>query len=283
MIRRFPTTARGILAVSALLAGLAVGGSYARPAAALANPVPVTIVTPTGILSATSSAPDVGALLEEANVRLGPNDIVTPSLASSIPTNGIVRVIHVRVWQREERRPIVAPTQHRLDFAIAPGSSIVVAPGRTGERDVTVRFTQRNNGRIVATVLTSHVIRRAKPRIVDEGTGRYDEFARIVGHGTEKTFEIASRAMHMVATAYTAGCSGCSGITAIGEPAGRGIVAVDPNVIPLGTKLYIPGYGFAIAGDTGGAIRGARIDLGFDSLGDAVNFGRRDIVVYRVK
>ena len=84
----------------------------------------------------------------------------------------------------------------------------------------------------------------------------------------------------MVATAYTAGCPGCSGYTATGYRAGHGIVAVDPRVIPLGTKLYIPGYGFAIAGDTGGAIVGDRIDLGFDSLDDAVAFGRRSVKVY---
>jgi 3D (Asp-Asp-Asp) domain-containing protein len=60
-------------------------------------------------------------------------------------------------------------------------------------------------------------------------------------------------------------------------------VAVDPRVIPLGTRLYIPGYGWAIAGDTGGDIVGNRIDLGFDSLRGAMEFGRRDITVYRLK
>ena len=87
----------------------------------------------------------------------------------------------------------------------------------------------------------------------------------------------------MVATAYTAGCSGCSGITASGRPAGHGVVAVDPNVIPLGTHMYIPGYGHAVAGDTGGSIRGRRIDLGFNSSGEANRFGRRPITVYLIK
>ncbi|MBV8655919.1 MAG: 3D domain-containing protein, partial [Candidatus Eremiobacteraeota bacterium] len=69
----------------------------------------------------------------------------------------------------------------------------------------------------------------------------------------------------------------------IGRPAGHGIVAVDPSVIPLGTRLFIPGYGLAIAGDTGGAIRGFRIDLGFNSERDALLFGRREVTVYRLK
>jgi 3D (Asp-Asp-Asp) domain-containing protein len=60
-------------------------------------------------------------------------------------------------------------------------------------------------------------------------------------------------------------------------------VAVDPRVIPMGTRLFIPGYGVAIAGDTGGAIRGNRIDLGFNSLSDALRFGRRAVTVYRLK
>jgi 3D (Asp-Asp-Asp) domain-containing protein len=84
----------------------------------------------------------------------------------------------------------------------------------------------------------------------------------------------------MVATAYTANCDGCSGTTASGQHAGHGIVAVDPRVIPLGSHLYIPGYGQAIAGDTGGAIHGNRVDLGFNSDSDAMQFGRRSVTVY---
>jgi len=87
----------------------------------------------------------------------------------------------------------------------------------------------------------------------------------------------------MVATAYTASCAGCSGMTAIGRPAGHGIVAVDPRVIPLGTRMYIPGYGHALAGDTGGAIHGNRIDLGFNSNAQANQFGRRSVMVYLIK
>lgn len=283
MIGRDSSTARYALAVSVLTAGLAVAGYFARPTAASAAPVPVTIVTPSERIAVHSSAPDVGALLEEAHVRLGAHDSVDPGLAAAVPPHGIVRVTRVLVWQRNERQPIAHKTIRRLDFSLDTGASRVIAQGRTGERDVTVRFTQVNGGAIKRTVIAARVARAPKTRIVAEGAGRYDALAAIAGRGVDKTYEIASRAMHMIATAYTADCAGCSGITAIGRPAGHGIVAVDPSVIPLGTKLFIPGYGFAIAGDTGGAIRGSRIDLGFNSLDDAIRFGRRDIIVYRVK
>ena len=84
----------------------------------------------------------------------------------------------------------------------------------------------------------------------------------------------------MIATAYTANCYGCSGWTKSGRHAGHGIVAVDPAVIPLGSHLYIPGYGKAIAGDTGGAIQGRRVDLGFNTDAAALRFGRRNVLVY---
>src|ERR1700679_3760653 len=87
--------------------------------------------------------------------------------------------------------------------------------------------------------------------------------------------------MTMIATAYTPHCrDGCTGITAMGQRAGRGIVAVDPRVIPLGTRLYIPGYGNALAGDTGGAIVGKRIDLGMETEIEALQWGRRTVTVY---
>ena len=84
----------------------------------------------------------------------------------------------------------------------------------------------------------------------------------------------------MEATAYLPSDGGGSGITATGIAAARGVVAVDPNVIPLGSRVYIPGYGVAIAADTGGAIRGERIDLCMESYGEAMNFGRRYVEVY---
>ncbi|MBN1299128.1 MAG: hypothetical protein JW997_05520, partial [Actinobacteria bacterium] len=86
----------------------------------------------------------------------------------------------------------------------------------------------------------------------------------------------------MVATAYFAGGGGLNGngITATGLRARKGLVAVDPKVIRLGTKLYIDGYGLAIAADTGGWIKGNRIDLCFDTLEECYRFGRRKIYVY---
>lgn len=86
--------------------------------------------------------------------------------------------------------------------------------------------------------------------------------------------------MSMEASAYLPGDGNGAGITATGIPAGYGIAAVDPGIIPLGTRLYIPGYGEAVAADTGGAIHGYMIDLCMESYAEAMQFGRRNVTVY---
>ena len=89
-----------------------------------------------------------------------------------------------------------------------------------------------------------------------------------------------SSVMSMEATAYLPTDGSAEGLTAMGIPATYGIVAVDPRIIPLGTKVYIPGYGEALAADTGGAIKGYKIDLCMETYEECMNFGRRDITVY---
>lgn len=89
-----------------------------------------------------------------------------------------------------------------------------------------------------------------------------------------------SRQFTMTATAYTSQDAGNGSTTYRGNTLRRGLAAVDPRVIPLGTRLFISGYGFAIADDTGGAIRGSKIDLAFDNHAEAIQFGVQRVTVY---
>lgn len=85
------------------------------------------------------------------------------------------------------------------------------------------------------------------------------------------------------ATAYTAACDGCSGVTYTGvdlnSDRNAKVIAVDPSVIPLGTKVYVEGYGYATADDIGGAIKGNRIDLHVPTKDEAYSWGRRTVNV----
>ncbi|MFC0472452.1 LysM peptidoglycan-binding domain-containing protein [Halalkalibacter kiskunsagensis] len=100
---------------------------------------------------------------------------------------------------------------------------------------------------------------------------------------TTDTDENVAKELTMTATAYTASCNGCSGITATGlnllDNPDKKVISVDPNVIPLGSKVYVEGYGEAIAGDTGGAIKGNKIDLFIPEKQDAINFGVQEVNV----
>jgi len=85
------------------------------------------------------------------------------------------------------------------------------------------------------------------------------------------------------ASAYTMNCKSCSGITATGinlkKNPNMKVISVDPKVIKLNTKVYVPGYGYAIAGDTGGAIKGNKIDIFMSSKKDALNWGRKTVKI----
>ena len=91
-----------------------------------------------------------------------------------------------------------------------------------------------------------------------------------------------SRSIHVEATAYSSAEPGLSPYTATGTLCRRGVIATDPGVIPLGTKVYIPGYGYAVAEDTGGAIVGHKIDIAFDSVAECYEFGRQFIEIFIV-
>jgi resuscitation-promoting factor RpfB len=246
--------------------------------------VPVTVVVDDRTQEVRTAAPTVSDLLAQHGVAWDVHDRVSPSPSTAIAKDSVVTVQHRDSWTEAVRRPIAPRTVKRWAFSLPPGKSKVVYPGKPGVLETSYLFFRtpdRHGAR--RTTLAARVLQTPRPRILAEGIGEYTAISRFAARGIEGTLRLASSALSMVATAYTASCGGCSGTTASGRPAGHGIVAVDPRVIPLGTRMFIPGYGHAIAGDTGGAIHGNRIDLGFDSNRQAYQFGRRPVTVYLFK
>ncbi|ALA52382.1 3D domain-containing protein [Shouchella clausii] len=100
---------------------------------------------------------------------------------------------------------------------------------------------------------------------------------------TESSPKEASTTLTVEATAYTASCNGCTGVTYTGidlnANPNQKVIAVDPNVIPLGSKVYVEGYGEAIAADIGGAIKGNKIDVFIPNESEALQFGRQEVTV----
>jgi 3D (Asp-Asp-Asp) domain-containing protein len=246
--------------------------------------VPVTVTVDDQPHQLRTAAATVGDLLSQQGISWDRHDEVSPAATSAIANDTAITVEHRESWTEVVRKPITPRTEKRWAYTLPVGKTKVVDAGRAGMRETSylvVRGSDRGTER--RTTLASRILRSPRPRILAEGIGEYTALSQVASRSVVGTLKLASSALSMIATAYTAGCGGCSGMTATGHRAGHGIVAVDPHVIPLGTQMYIPGYGKAIAGDTGGSIRGNRIDLGFNSIAAAYQFGRRPITVYLLK
>lgn len=103
---------------------------------------------------------------------------------------------------------------------------------------------------------------------------------------SKETSNVA-KTLQVKATAYTANCAGCSGITSTGinlkANPNKKVISVDPNVIPLGSKVHVEGYGYAVAGDVGGGINGNEIDVFIPSRSEALQWGRKTVTVKVLK
>lgn len=155
----------------------------------------------------------------------------------------------------------------------------LVVKGVLGKKEITT-VEKLQGEKIIDTQKTEKIISNPINEVIHRTADTYIE--------TPEGNFIYTKKITMNATAYTSGFESTGktpshpqyGITASGMKARRGVVAVDTRVIPFGTKLYVEGYGVSIAGDTGGAIKGNKIDVYYDDLYDAIQFGRRDLDVY---
>ena len=240
---------------------------------------PVSVRVDGAVRTVYAATGTVGELLADAGIELDPLDYVEPQPTTPVEPGLMVRVVRVReeIVVRQETVPY--RTLRWADPALEQGRTRVLREGREGLVEHVERL-RYEDGRLVSTTrLQSRVVRKPQDKIIGIGT-------KVVWRTLQTPYGIIRyrKALQMVATAYYPGPEStgksADGLTATGMRAGRGVVAVDPRVIPLGTRLYIPGYGMAIAADVGAAIKGYRIDLCFNTLREAIQFGRRTVTVY---
>ena len=186
--------------------------------------------------------------------------VTNPTAAKTVPeTRKIV-----------QREPIPYTTLRKPTSQLRSGTSRTVRRGANGEKEVTYRVTARPDGsELQREIVAARIIRKSIPEVREEGAQK----ALSSRGGSVRGYRSGQHIVSMVPTFYDPYHCGGSGTgrTRTGLQGGYGVVAVDPRFIPLGTRLYIEGYGYAIAADTGGAIKGSRIDLGIDSRHDAKN------------
>ncbi len=186
-------------------------------------------------------------------------------------------------WVTEDiakrKMPIPRTTERISDARLDRGMSRVVREGSDGVMEQVILVRRGESGVLGEDVLREWVSVRPEPKVIAVGTR---EPLRVLL--TSRGSYTYRKSFNMIATAYEPSERSCGkyadGYTAIGMKAVPGIVAVDPKVIPLRTKLYVEGYGPALAADVGGAIKGNRIDLFFNTVEEALRFGRRRLKVY---
>ena len=220
----------------------------------------------------------VGAALSAAGIQLPDGAILDPPAETRVSAGMYVRVVQLSASSDVEQEFIESQTVYRSDPDLAPGET------RTERGHDGVRVRRYSVGYVNGVEASRTLVDEYyDPEPVDTviyyptRTGRNDS-APSDGGTVERT-------LNVYATWYNPASSGRSpsdpayGHTATGAVVTYGIVAVDPNVIPLGTRMFIPGYGYAVAADTGGAVKGYIIDLGFPD-GVTVDWQSKWVEIY---
>jgi uncharacterized protein YabE (DUF348 family) len=227
--------------------------------------VPVVITVDGRIIKTRTRRKTVGEVLAQERVALMGQDFSRPPADHLMAANELIEVVRVREVLEIEQEFVPVETKWVPDPEMELDYQEVRQTGSMGliKRRARVRY---ENGQEVE-------------RILEDEWPAQEPTSRVIAYGTKivvRTLETEDgpieywRKIPMLATAYSAATSGKApdhpryGITRSGLPAGYGIVAVDPKVIPLMTNLYVPGYGPALAADTGGKVLGKHIDLGYD-------------------
>lgn len=222
-----------------------------------------------------STSTTVANFLKQQEVQLGESDRVEKGLEEVITPNDKIAVVRVEKVTDVVEESVDFAIKKKNDSSLLKGREKVVSEGEKGKVERTYSIV-KENGKVVSKKLASEkVIKKPKTKVVSVGT-------KVVTANVSRSSEPSSgKEFYVTATAYTPNCAGCSGISAAGlnlraNPDMK-VIAVDPKIIPLGTKVWVEGYGNAVAADTGGAIKGKKIDVLVPTTSKAKSWGRKKV------
>jgi uncharacterized protein YabE (DUF348 family) len=224
------------------------------------------------LVEVTTVSKPVAEVLKSAGIALGEDDIISMDLADYVaPGQSLIEIVRVTYETVVKEVKIPFTTEIIDDSNAVQGSRRTVQAGNDGKVKEEYQVTYHNGEEVARELVHKEIVREPVKRVVAKGTQ-----AKVLVASRSSQDIRYRQALNMEATAYTH----TGNATFTGTMPYVGIVAVDPKVIPLGTKLYVDGYGFAKAADIGSAIKGNKIDLFMDTREQALKFGRRTVKVY---
>ncbi|WP_047980707.1 G5 and 3D domain-containing protein [Ornithinibacillus contaminans] len=229
-------------------------------------------------VKAWSTGGSVADVLAANDITLAELDQVKPAKDEAVTKDTAISIVRIEKKTEEVTDTIAFKTETRTDSSMTKGQEKVLAAGVEGEVVKQYEVTYENGKEVKRELLEEEVIKESENRVVVVGTKQQNLVT--LSSGSEPA---GGKEFTMTASAFTAECSGCSGFTTTGINLNANpnmkVIAVDPSVIPLGTKVWVQGYGEAIAGDTGGHINGNRIDVHVPTKADAYQWGVRKVKV----
>lgn len=232
------------------------------------------------ILTLLTSEDNIESMLNAEGIALEEEDRVSPSLDSPISEGLKVDITRIKTEVLAENLSLDFNTTIKKDEKLDKTVNKIVQEGSLGEKIVSIKVIYEDGKEIDRKVISEIVVKEPVDKVVLQGTLGVLTASR--GSGEDVLYK---KTIKVRATAYYNSGNNGNHITATGtstkrNPDGYSSIAVDPRVIPLGTKMYIEGYGYAIAEDIGGAIKGNTIDVFFNSASESYNWGVKYVNVY---
>ncbi|MDT3428774.1 uncharacterized protein YabE (DUF348 family) [Paenibacillus forsythiae] len=226
----------------------------------------------------------IGQAISSLGITLGAHDKVFPSLDTAITARTEVKVVRINKQVVKRTHSLPFRVIKKADPTLFAGKVRVAQAGKPGVVIHRIEKTYQDGKLVSMRMVGKEVQTATKDKIIAVGTKAVPKLASIKissSSNSDLPFEYKRVIRNVSMTAYSSEEPGIGTRTASGTRVTEGrTIAVDPRVIPIGWWVYIEGLGLRRAEDTGGAIKGNKIDVYYDSLSHARNFGRKSRVVY---
>lgn len=229
-------------------------------------------------IEVNSFQPDVQGVLDENEIDYDSNDIISEDLDTSLEDGMKIEIRQVEKKTITETEDIPYDTIVKEDSSLLKGKTKVSQKGENGTKELIYQAIYHNGKLVSKTLVEENTIEKAKDKIIKKGTKEKKE-TKITSKKTSESKNNLGKKMIVSATAYSG-----DGITATGTVPKWGTIAVDPTIIPYGTKVYIPQFNkYFVAEDCGGGIKGNKIDIFMNSESQCNSWGKRTIDIYIVE